>query len=201
MGGFMKCTPRLSLPVFAASLFMLFFLPVRHSCWAQDSTSSSDIASELKKLDLNQLMEIEVISVSKKPEKLSQSAAAIFVITQEDIRRSGATSLADVLRMVPGIQVARQGSNVWKISSRGLAGTREGELLIDVRVDGCSLATGAIPWVDIVLGNIERIEVIRGPTSSIWGTKAVSGMINIITKHAKDTQGSLITGAAGSAEE
>jgi len=197
----MNFSRRLSLIAIVTSLFMLFFLPARHSCNAQESNQSPDLSAELKKLNLNQLMDIEVISVSKKPEKLSQSAAAIFVITQEDIRRSGATSFPELLRMVPGIQVARQGSDAWQISSRGLSGTREAGLLIDVRLDGCSLATDNLQAVDIVLGNIERIEVIRGPTSSIWGTKAVSGLINIITKHAKDTQGGLVTGAIGSGEE
>ena len=197
----MNCVPRFLLTAFFSSFFLLSFLTSHPNCSAQESNQSPDLSQELKKLNLNQLMDIEVLSVSKKPEKLSQSAAAIFVITQEDIRRSGATSFPELLRMVPGIQVARQGSDVWKISSRGLSGTRQGELLLDVRVDGCSIATESIQGVDIVLGNIERIEVIRGPSSSIWGTKAVSGLINIITKHAKDTQGGLVTGAIGSGEE
>lgn len=193
--------------LFRASFLMLFMisafllLPVQHECRAEDSDQPADLSTELKKLDLSQLMDIEVISVSKKLEKLLRSPAAIFVITQEDIRRSGATSLADLLRMVPGIQVARKGPNGWSISTRGLFGSREGTSMINLRVDGCYLPATALQSVDIVLGNIERIEVIRGPGSTVWGTKAVSGVINIITKHAKDTQGGLVTGAVGSDKE
>jgi len=176
-------------------------LPTPNEIRAEDASQPADLSTELKKLDLSQLMDIEVISVSKKLEKLSRAPAAIFVITQEDIRRSGATSLPELLRMVPGLQVARKGPNTWSISTRGLLGAREGADMIDLRVDGCYLPASAVQTVDIVLGNIERIEVIRGPGATVWGTKAVSGVINIITKHAKDMQGGLMTAAVGSGEE
>ena len=176
-------------------------LPTPNETRAEDSSQPADLAPELKKLDISQLMDIEVISVSKKLEKLSRAPAAIFVITQEDIRRSGATSLPELLRMVPGLQVARKGPNGWSISTRGLFGSREGANMIDLRVDGAYLPATSLQTVDIVLGNIERIEVIRGPGATVWGTKAVSGVINIITKHAKDTQGGLTAAAIGSGQE
>ena len=182
-------------------IFAVLLLAICNETRAEDASQPADLSNELKKLDLTQLMDIDVISVSKKIEKLSRAPAAIFVITQEDIRRSGATSLAELLRMVPGLQVARKGPNTWSISTRGLLGAREGADMIDLRVDGAYLPATSLQTVDIVLGNIERIEVIRGPGATVWGTKAVSGVINIITKHAKDTQGGLVTAAVGSGQE
>ncbi len=179
----------------------MLLLPLRYESRAEDASQPADLSTELKKLDLSQLMDIEVISVSKKLEKLSRAPAAIFVITQEDIRRSGATSLPELLRMVPGLQVARKGPNSWSISTRGMFGTREGTDMIDLRVDGCYVPASAMQAIDIVLDTIERIEVIRGPGSTVWGTKAVSGVINVISKHAKDTQGGLVTGSIGSGQE
>jgi iron complex outermembrane receptor protein len=145
-------------------------------------------------------MNLEVTSVSKKEQKMSQVAAAIFVITQEDIQRSGATNIPDLLRMVPGLDVAQISSNTWAISSRGFNFQFASKLL--VLIDGRAVYTplfGGVNWdtQSVPLEDIERIEVIRGPGGAIWGANAVNGVINIITKKAGDTQGTLATGGGG----
>ncbi|MGB0911838.1 MAG: TonB-dependent receptor plug domain-containing protein, partial [Nitrospirales bacterium] len=148
-------------------------------------------------------MNVEVTSVSKKKQKLSGAAAAIFVITQDDIRRSGVTSIPDALRMVPGVQVARLDSNKWAVSARGFNSRFSNKML--VLIDGRNLYNsffaGTI-WeaADTILEDIERIEVIRGPGGTLWGVNAVNGVINIITKHAKDTQGGLVSTLGGTEE-
>ena len=147
-----------------------------------------------------ELSNIEVTSVSKKAEKASEAAAAVFVITQEDIRRSGATTIPDVLRMVPGVDVAQSGSHDWNVSVRGFNGTYANKLLvlIDGRTVYSNFFAGTI-WElqDTLLEDIDRIEVIRGPGAAQWGANAVNGVINIITKNAKDTQGGLATASVG----
>jgi iron complex outermembrane recepter protein len=153
---------------------------------------------------LEDLMNIEVNSVSKKEQKLSRTASAIFVITQEDIRRSGATNIPDLLRMVPGLDVAQVNSNSWAISSRGFNDELANKLL--VLIDGRSVyspLTGGVFWdsQQIPLVLIERIEVIRGPGAAVWGANAVNGVINITTKKASDTQGELLTGGGGTYDE
>ncbi|HEY6267970.1 MAG TPA: TonB-dependent receptor [Candidatus Acidoferrum sp.] len=145
-------------------------------------------------------MNLEVTSVSKKEQKMSQVAAAIFVITQEDIHRSGATNIPDLLRMVPGLNVAQINSNTWAISARGFNFQFASKLL--VLIDGRAVYTplfGGVNWDTqaVPLEDIERIEVIRGPGGAIWGANAVNGVINIITKKAGDTQGILATGGGG----
>src|ERR1700730_15826175 len=162
-----------------------------------------------KPLDLTQqsiedLMKIEVTSVSKKEQKLSQVAAAIFVITQQDIGRSGATNIPDLLRMVPGLDVAQINSNTWAISARGFNLQFANKLL--VLVDGRAVYTpnfGGVYWdtQDVSLEDIDRIEVIRGPGGTVWGENAVNGVINVITKKAADTQGGLLTGGGGTLEQ
>ncbi len=173
-----------------------------HSCavpvWAADPSPP-----DLTELSLEQLMTIEVTSVSKQAQPLSQAAAAVFVMTQEDLRRSGATSIPEALRMVPGIEVARIDSNKWAISSRGFNGRFANKLL--VLIDGRSVYTPLFAGVywdiqDTLMEDIDRIEVIRGPGAALWGANAVNGVINIITKKAKDTQGGLFVGGAGSEE-
>ncbi len=148
-------------------------------------------------------MGIEVVTVSKKPQKLSRSATAIFVITQEDIRRSGVTSIPEALRMVPGIQVARVDANKWAISARGFNGRFSNKLL--VLMDGRTVYNpmfAGVLWEnqDTMLEDIDRIEVIRGSGGTLWGNNAVNGVINIITKHTEKTQGSL-TSIVGGTEE
>lgn len=155
---------------------------------------------ELLNLSLEQLTNIEVTSVSKKSEKATEAAAAIFVITQDDIRRSGHTSIPELLRMVPGLSVARSNSHGWAITSRGTSNQFANKLL--VLIDGRSVYTPLFSGVywdiqDVVLQDIERIEVIRGPGATLWGANAVNGVINIITKSAKDTQGALASASVG----
>ncbi len=166
----------------------------------RDVTES--IQEEIRWLQAESFL-MEVTSVSKKPEKLSDSAAAIFVITQEDIRRSGATHIPDLLRMVPGLQVAQADANKWAISSRGFNRLFANKLL--VLIDGRSVYTPLFSGVywdvqNYLLADVERIEVIRGSGSTLWGSNAVNGVINIITKDSKDTQGGLLTGRAGDEE-
>jgi iron complex outermembrane recepter protein len=157
---------------------------------------------DLTQGSLEDLMNVEVTSVSKKQQKISQTASAIFVITQEDIRQSGATNIPDLLRMVPGVDVAQINANSWAISCRGLNGQFSNELL--VMVDGRNVYTqsfGGVFWdtLDIALENIERIEVIRGPGATVWGENAVNGVVNIILKSASATQGGLVVGGTGNA--
>jgi len=162
--------------------------------WAQDK--SVDLTDK----SLEDLMNIEVSSASKKEEKLSRTAAPIFVITQEDIRRSGATNIPDLLRMVPGMDVTEINANTWAINVRGFVEEFSNELL--VLVDGRSVYSEGIAGVywdtlDLPLEDIDRIEVIRGPGGAIWGGNAVNGVVNILTKKAGDTSGVLLTSGAG----
>jgi iron complex outermembrane recepter protein len=168
------------------------------SAWTQE------IPKDLGNSSIEDLMNIEVTSVSKKEQKLSATASAVFVITTEDIRRSGATNIPDLLRIVPGMNVAQINANTWAISSRGLNGQFSNELL--VMVDGRDVYTptfGGVFWdvLDLPLENIERIEVIRGPGGSIWGANAVNGVVNIITKTAGETQGAMVVVGGGNLDQ
>jgi iron complex outermembrane recepter protein len=167
--------------------------------------SPSDAGSkrELKKLSFEELLDLEVTSVSRKPSKFTESAAAIEVITQDRIRRSGVTNLPDALRLATGIHVASSDGHTWAISARGFNGTAANKL--QVLLDGRSLYTPLYSGVfwdvqDTLLDDVDRIEIIRGPGATMWGANAVNGVINIITKKAQDTQGALISGGAGSSE-
>src|SRR5213593_1984856 len=162
---------------------------------------SSLTAEALKKLSIEQLMNLQVTSVSKRPERLSQTASAIQVITQEDIRRSGAASLAEALRLASNLQVAQVDSRQWAISARGFNSTTANKLL--VLIDGRTVYTPLFSGVfwdveEVPLADIDRIEVISGPGATLWGANAVNGVINVITKDAKDTQGLLLSGGGGS---
>src|ERR1700693_28271 len=155
---------------------------------------------DLSKLSIEALMNVEVTSVSKREQKLSQAAAAIFVITQQDIRRSGATNIPDLLRMVPGLEVAQINANTWAISSRGFNSPFANKMLM--LIDGRSVYSPTFSGVfwdiqDTILEDIDRIEVIRGPGATVWGANAVNGVINIITKKAADTQGAMLTVGGG----
>ncbi len=172
-------------------------------CWAGEPELDDEPLARLKTLSIEELMNLEVTSVSKKEEKFSETAAALYVITQEDLRRSGATSIAEALRMVPGVHVARVDSSNWAVSCRGFNSRFANKLL--VLVDGRSVYTSLFAGViweheDMVLEDIERIEVIRGPGSTLWGANAVNGVINIITKSAKETQGGLLKAGGGTEE-
>src|SRR5213082_1851594 len=154
-------------------------------------------------MSVEDLMNLQVTSVSKRTQKVADAAAAIFVLTQEDIRRSGATSIPEALRLVPGLEVARIDQNKWAIGSRGFNGRFDNKLL--VLIDGRSVYTPLFSGVywnvqDVMLEDVDRIEVIRGPGATLWGANAVDGVINIITKPAKSTQPALVTAEAGSEE-
>jgi iron complex outermembrane receptor protein len=154
----------------------------------------------LKKLTVEELVDIDVTSVSKYPEKYSEAAAAVAVLTSEDIERSGVTSIPEALRLVPGMDVARVDSHTWAISSRGFNDIFANKLL--VMIDGRTVYTPLFSGVfwdvqDTLLADIDRIEVVRGPGATLWGANAVNGVINIITKNARDTQGLLISGGGG----
>lgn len=164
---------------------------------------SAESASPLTQFSLEELLTLEVTSVSKKTERMSQAAAAVFVITQDDIRRTGAANIPDALRMVPGVNVARLDANKWGVSVRNFNDRFAGKLL--VLIDGRSVYTplfSGVYWEfhDIPTEDIDRIEVIRGPGAALWGANAVNGVINIITKNAKDTQGGLLALTTGSEE-
>jgi len=164
------------------------------------SAGSQENPRDLAEKSIEDLMNMEVTSVSKKEQKLSSVAAAIFVITQEDIRRSGATNIPDLLRMVPGLDVAQINTNAWAISARGFNSQFADKLL--VLIDGRAVYTpinGGVYWdtQDVPLEDIERIEVVRGPGGTVWGANAVNGVINVITKGAAVTQGGLLTGGGG----
>jgi iron complex outermembrane receptor protein len=150
---------------------------------------------------LEDLMNIQVTSVSKKEQSLSKAAGSIYVITQDDIRHSGATNVPDLLRMVPGVDVARIDANTWAISIRGFNSRYSGKVL--VLVDGRTVYTplfSGVYWDQqtMPLENIDRIEVIRGPGGTVWGANAMNGVINIISKSSKDTHGGLVSAEAGS---
>jgi iron complex outermembrane receptor protein len=183
---------RLLTSVFALSLML-----------QAGGTAHAQQTTDLSALSVDDLMNMEVTSVSRKGQKLADTAAAVFVITQDDIRRSGATSIPEVLRIVPGLDVARINGNVWAISARGANGQFANKLL--VMIDGRSVYTPLFSGVywdvqDTLLEDIDRIEVIRGPGGTLWGANAVNGIINIITKHAIDTQGTLLSAGGGAVE-
>ena len=159
---------------------------------------------DLKQLSLEELGSVEVTTVSKEPEEVLQTPAAIYVLTQEDIRRSGASSIPEVLRLVPGVEVARIDSDHWAVGIRGFGSQFSRSLL--VLIDGRSVYTPLFAGVywdvqDTLLEDIDRIEVIRGPGGTIWGANAVNGVINIITKKAKDTHGALATATGGNVDQ
>jgi len=154
----------------------------------------------LKGLSLEQLGNIEVTTASKQPVKVTRTPAAIYVITQEDIRRSGATSIPEVLRLAPGVQVARIDAVKWSIGIRGFGSrlSRSVLVVIDGRTVYSPLHAGVYWEVqDTLIEDVERIEIIRGPGATIWGTNAVNGVINIITKSSKDTHGELVSAGGG----
>jgi iron complex outermembrane receptor protein len=168
------------------------------------SAGSQENPRDLAAKSIEDLMNMEVTSVSKKEQKLSRVAAAIFVITQEDIRRSGATNIPDLLRMVPGLDVAQVNSSTWAISSRGFNDEAANKLLvlIDGRTVYSPLFSGVFWDVQQVPPEIiDRIEVIRGPGAAVWAANAVNGVINITTKKASDVQGGVISGGGGTYDQ
>ena len=188
--------------LWAAAMTWLFCSTFARPAGAQVAAGGG-AGRDLAEISLDELVNLKVTSVSKKPENLSHAPAAITVITGEDIRRSGATTIAEALRLAPGLEVARQDSVSWAISSRGFNDIFANKLL--VLVDGRSVYTPLFSGVywdvqDTLLEDIDRIEVIRGPGAALWGANAVNGVINITTKTAKETQGGLVTGGGGTEE-
>lgn len=158
---------------------------------------------EAVEMSLEDLLNVEITSAARKSQRLNDVAAAVYVITREDIERSGATSIPEALRLAPGVNVARLANNRWAVSVRGFNSRFSNKLL--VLMDGRSMYSqlfSGVLWEveDTLLEDIERIEVIRGPGAAMWGANAVNGVINIITRRARDTQGSLLVAGAGSEE-
>ena len=155
----------------------------------------------LKRLSLEQLMNVEVTTVSRRPEKLSATASAIQIISSEDIRRSGASSIPEALRLAPNLQVAQVNASQWAVSARGFNNVLANKLL--VLIDGRTVYTPLYAGVfwdvqNVPLESVDRIEVVSGPGGALWGANAVNGIINIITKSAGDTQGLAVEGVGGS---
>src|SRR5436190_532470 len=180
-------------------LVMLFLLLANLGFAAESNEKLLSIA-ELKGKTIDELMNIDVTSVSRQPEKWFSAASAVQVITEEEIRRSGATSLPEALRLAPNLQVAQVASSSWAISSRGFNNGLANKLL--VLMDGRTLYTPLFAGVywdvqDTLLEDIDRIEVVSGPGGTLWGANAVNGVINIISKSAKETQGTMLTAGGG----
>jgi len=176
--------------------------PAAGAADSAESVASRSPAS-LARLSIEELSQIEISSVSKRPERLADAAASVYVITREDIRRCGATTLPEVLRLAPNLQVARSSSNGYAISARGFNDDNANKLL--VMIDGRTVYTplhSGVFWdvQDVLIGDIERIEVVSGPGGTLWGANAVNGVINVITLSAKNTIGLLTAAIAGSNE-
>jgi iron complex outermembrane receptor protein len=155
---------------------------------------------DLSHLSLEELMQAKIVSATKTEQSIQDTAAAVLVVTADDIRRSGATNIPEALRLVPGVEVARIDASHWAVTIRGFNGRFANKLL--VLIDGRSIYStqfSGVYWEteNLFLPDIDRIEVIRGPGGTLWGANAVNGVINIITKHSQNTQDSLITLTAG----
>lgn len=197
-------TRRLTACITATCIFTACALTAPRTAFPSDTQAPLLLAqADLTAYNLEELMDITVTSVSKKSQRIANAAAAIYVITQDDIHRSGVTTIPDALRMVPGVQVAQIDSNKWAVTSRGFNGRFANKLL--VLMDGRSLYTPffiGVYWEvqDTLLEDIDRIEVIRGPGAALWGANAVNGVINIITKSTEKTKGVLVSAGGGSNE-
>lgn len=158
---------------------------------------------DLADLSLEELSNLQITSVSKRAEPLSDAPASVFVITAEDLRRSGVLTLPDALRLAPNLHVGQRSASQYSIGARGLNNTAGNKML--VLIDGRSVYTPLFSGVfwdaqDVMLEDVERIEIISGPGGLLWGVNAVNGVINIITRSAKATQGTLATATAGNRE-
>ena len=168
---------------------------------AAAGSAGAQSLEELGRLSVEDLASIEIMSVSKRPEALSQAPAAVYVITGEEIRRSGVTSLAEALRLAPNLEVARISSQTYVISSRGMNSVNASNKLL-VLIDGRSVYTpffSSVFWdqQDTMIADIDRIEVISGPGGTLWGSNAMNGVVNVITKGSAETQGGLVDAKAG----
>ncbi|HEY2922966.1 MAG TPA: TonB-dependent receptor [Candidatus Binatia bacterium] len=168
--------------------------------FAAELPSKSSATADLSRLTIDELANIEISSVSKRPEPLSSAPASIYVITREEIRRYGATSIPEILRLAPNLQVARVDASQYAITARGFNSTTANKL--QVLIDGRSVYTPLFSGVfwdvqDTLIADIERIEVISGPGGTLWGSNAVNGVINIITRNSRDTTGGLASIGGG----
>ena len=188
----------------ASVLCAVLFLCSVAACAQIRAPEHGNSNQQLKSLSLAELGEVEVTTQSKEPTEVWNTPAPIYVLTGEDIRRSGATSLPDALRLIPGVNVARvNGSRNWAVGIRGFAD--QYSRYVQVLIDGRSIYTplfGGVLWTadNVMVEDIDRIEIIRGPGGSIWGTNAVNGIINIITKPAQATQGTLAATGGGNVD-
>jgi len=178
-----------------AVLCMIIFSPLASFAYEKN---------DLIKLNIEDLMNIEIETASKKIQKISDTPAAAFVLTSEDIKRSGATNIMDLLRLVPGVHVARIDSNKWAITCRGFNGRFSNKLL--VMMDGRTVYSPIFSGVlwdmqDIMVEDIEKIEVVRGPGSTLWGANAVNGVINIITGNSSKSQGARVDAGVGTEDK
>src|SRR5690606_3373454 len=188
-------------PFLLGLLSVFIFLCLTPATSFAQTNSNRLPANELKKMSLEELMGLEVTTVSKKSEKLTKAASAIQVITHEDIKRSGATNLPELLRLVTNLQVTQLNSYAHIISSRGFNAAFSNKLL--VMIDGRTVYSPLFAGVfwdaqQVILEDIEQIEVVSGPGGTLWGANAVNGVINIITKNSKETQGLLASLSVGS---
>ncbi len=182
-------------PVVAVAGLALLAAPLCERLGAQESPDS------LIELSLEQLMQLEVSSVSRRDERLFNAPAAVYVLTAQDLRRASVNTLPEALAMVPGLHVAQVNANEWAVGSRGLTGLYGNNLL--VLLDGRSVYSrvfGGVYWeeVDIPMSEIQRIEVIRGPGATLWGSNAVNGVINIVTRPAASDDGTAVHAQIGS---
>lgn len=196
----------LLLPTRCIALLLGFLLQTINDAVfaAENATDAMKSTQELLPLSWEELTDLDVSSLARQEQSVKNSPAAAFVITAEDIRRSGVTSLPELLRMVPGMNVARINSWNWAVSARGFNDLYANKL--QVMIDGRSIYDPLVSGVywgqqNPSLQDIERIEVLRGPSGSLWGANAVNGTVNIITRSARDTQGGLLYGGGGSEDQ
>jgi len=190
--------------IVTVAIFLCFFIVAHRSSAGPGAQGDNLSTSSLKTLSIEDLLNLEVTSVSKRGEPLSDAAAAVFVITREEILNSGARSLPDILRLAPNLQVAQITSNSFAVTARGFNGPAASKLL--VLIDGRSVYTpyhSGVSWdiQDVLPEDIERIEVISGPGATLWGANAVNGVINIITRKAGDTRNGSLRVGGGNLEQ
>lgn len=190
---------RLPLPIRWIALVCVLWMSASLFA-AQEPPATGEPVADLARLDLQGLMNLKITSVSRRPERLSDAAASVFVITGDEIRRSGATNLPEALRLAPALDVVQVSATAYTVSARGFINSAANKLL--VLIDGRSVYTPLFSGVfwdvqDVLLEDVDRIEVISGPGGTLWGVNAVNGVINIITRSANETQGGLVTAGGG----
>jgi iron complex outermembrane receptor protein len=196
--------PKVACKIATVAISLCVFVVAHRSNAAPASQGDALSTNSLKSMSIEDLMNLEVTSVSKRGEPVSDAAAAVYVITREEILNSGARSLADILRLAPNLEVAQITSSSFAITARGFNGTAASKLL--VLIDGRSVYTpyhSGVSWdvQDVLPEDIERIEVISGPGATLWGANAVNGVINITTRKAGDTQDGSLRVGGGNLEQ